>query len=113
MRINRALTAVIAGVALSGCSVSIGTGGRSVDVDELESNLRAKVAAKAGTALRGLECPDDLEAEVGQKFRCTLTTQSGAKFGMTVTVAGWNGDRVQFQAQVDETPRSTTGSSGS
>lgn len=114
MRINRALVtiATIASVALSGCSVSVG-GGKSVDVEELEENLKAQLAAQVGTVPKDIECPSDIEAEAGQRLRCTLVTPSGSKFGMTVTIKGVTGDQVSFSYKVDQTPRSTTGGSGS
>ena len=52
-------------------------------------------------------CPDDLEATVGAKGRCTLTAPGDdAEYGLTVTVTKVDGDDAAFDVAVDDAPRS-------
>lgn len=97
---------LLAGVALSGCSVRFwGGSGSTVEPGELERQVSSSLAAQVGQTPADMDCPDPLEREVGASTRCTLTAQDGTQFGVTVTVNKVDGDNVSFDAQVDHAPK--------
>jgi hypothetical protein len=52
-----------------------------------------------------ITCPDDVEAEVGAKARCTLTGgDDPTEYGVTVTVTSVEGDNATFDVEVDQEP---------
>jgi hypothetical protein len=71
------------------------------------------VAASAEDALEkqigtrpSITCPDDVEAKIGQKARCTLTAgDDPTKYGVTVTVTSVEGKKAAFDVKVDEQPQ--------
>ena len=71
------------------------------------------VAASAEDALEKqigtrptITCPDDVEAKIGEKTRCTLTAgDDPTKYGVTVTVTSVEGKKATFNVQVDEQPQ--------
>ena len=92
-------------VSLSACGAS------NVRVDaELEKGLSEKDLEKgvteqltemAGTAPDEVDGPGDLEAEVGKTMRCTLTAGPD-ELGVTVTVTEVEGERIDYDIEVDE-----------
>ena len=54
-----------------------------------------------------ISCPDDVDAEVGAKTRCTLTAgDDPTEYGVTVTVTSVEGSDATFDVAVDEQPQS-------
>jgi hypothetical protein len=70
------------------------------------------VAASAADALEqqvgvrpSVTCPDDVEAAVGAKTRCTLTgSDDPTQYGVTVTVTSVDGKNATFDVTVDDQP---------
>ena len=53
-----------------------------------------------------ITCPDDVEAKIGQKARCTLTAgDDPTKYGVTVTVTSVDGKKATFDVEVDQQPQ--------
>ena len=50
-----------------------------------------------------VRCPDDVEAEVGAKARCTAAVD-GETYGATVTVTAVDGDEAAFDVRIDGRP---------
>jgi hypothetical protein len=66
---NRKLAAlVVPALALGAC------GGTEIDAAKTEELIRKNVA---GPPPKTVECPDDIEAEKGETFRCDLTYEHG------------------------------------
>jgi uncharacterized protein DUF4333 len=92
----RAATLVLALVAMAafvaGCTETIDTG-------QLESDLTDQLSGQAGVnpADVSVSCPDDEEAEEGNKFNCTLTAPNGDPVTVEVTITD-GGD--SFEAEV-------------
>lgn len=102
VRFSRGLIiiAVIGGVALSGCSASVGGG--SVDRADLEQEVSQRLEEQVGTAPKQVECSEGLPAEVGAETRCTVTAPDDSQIGATVTVTEVEGNNVSFDIQVDQ-----------
>ena len=53
-----------------------------------------------------ISCPDDVDAEVGAKTRCTLTAgDDPTEYGVTVTVTSVEGSDATFDVEVDQQPQ--------
>ena len=50
--------------------------GSTVDVDQLEEDIRTQVE-QAGEVVESVECPDQINDEQGNSFRCELTDPDG------------------------------------
>jgi Domain of unknown function (DUF4333) len=67
------IAAVLAGVALFGS--------KSLDIDDLESDLAGQAAPELGTTAEAMDvsCPDDVDVEAGTTFECEVSyEESGA-----------------------------------
>ncbi|MFD6949347.1 hypothetical protein A6A08_12655 [Nocardiopsis sp. TSRI0078] len=93
-------------VLATGCSFSFGGPG-SVDADQVAQRSSEMLAEQIGQAPDEFTCPEDLPAEVGAEVRCELT-HGGESLGVTVTTTSVDGDNVQWDVQVDETPAGDT-----
>ena len=78
-------TALAAAAALTAC------GGKTIDSGELEGELKRQLGADAGVEPRSVDCPDDIEAEKGKKFDCTLTAPNGEEVRVEVTLTNDEG----------------------
>ncbi|WP_310961874.1 DUF4333 domain-containing protein [Nocardioides terrisoli] len=88
--------------AFAGCSASVGSD--SVSGNDLAKQVSSQLAKKVGQVPDKVTCPS-LKAKVGAKARCTLT-DGAREYGVSVTVTKVNGSDVNFDIQVDNTPKS-------
>jgi hypothetical protein len=67
----------------------------------------AEDALEEQTGIRPtISCPEDVEAKVGEKTRCTLTGgDDPTEYGVTVTVTSVEGKNATFDVEVDEKPQ--------
>lgn len=100
--LGRALAAG-AVVALAGCSLEVGNSG-PVPASEVAQQVSDQLEARVGRAPDAVECPDDLEAEVGATLRCTLT-DGDTELGVDIEVTEVDGSDVRFDIQVDDAPQ--------
>ena len=73
MSTRRYASMVLAGAAalvLTAC-------GSTVDTAELEQEIKTQLEDQVGEALESVDCPDDINGDEGNSFRCTLTDQNG------------------------------------
>ncbi len=91
------LVALTAAALLTGCGGSTPT----VKKAEVEKTISATLEDQIGVAPDDLTCPGDLEGSEGTTMRCTLT-HGGDELGVTVTVTDVEGEKVDFDAEVDE-----------
>jgi hypothetical protein len=104
MNIRIALISAAAVVALGGCSGSVEIGGRVLSGDELETQITDKLEEQVGQRPASVECPDEVEVEVGAAFQCTLTADDGTTLPVNGTVTDEEGG---FEIEVGEaTPAS-------
>ncbi len=87
-----AVLALVAALGLAACA-------KTVDADDLESQLEDQVAASESSNITA-ECPDDEKAEQGNEFTCKLTDEkSGQTIDVIVTMTD---DEGHFEAKVDQ-----------
>jgi hypothetical protein len=79
------LAALVGAAALAGC------GEKTIESGELESELKSQLGADAGVEPKSVECPDDIKAEKGKKFDCTLTAPNGDEVRVEVTLTNDDG----------------------
>jgi hypothetical protein len=81
--------------ATAGCGASL------VAEAELEEQAASALEALGGERPE-IDCPGDLEAEVGAKIQCTLTAPDGTTLGATITITSVDGDDVLFEVETNE-----------
>lgn len=93
---------------LAGCSDGPGgsggsgdASGLSISADSLEEQLADALEGDVGQRPDAVDCPGDLEGEVGATQRCTLTAGAD-ELGVDVTVTGVEGTDVDFDYVVEE-----------
>ena len=101
------VSAAVAALLLSACSVSVGTS--SLSASQVEEKATAALAESQGIPLEEmppLECPSDLPAEVGASIVCVIGDPAqGNTYDVTITVETVNGEDVGFDIQVADVPR--------
>lgn len=105
------LSAGFAGMLLVGCSASVSveksTGDEESTVKmssgKLADLVAEELADSTGQAKPDISCPEDVEGEVGNATRCTLTGDDGSTLGVSVTVSDVDGSQMYFDIQADET----------
>jgi hypothetical protein len=92
------LRAVVATAILSLALVVAGCA-KTVDSGQMEEDLASQLSKQAGVdaADVSVDCPDDQDAEEGNKFDCTLTAPNGDEVTVNVTITN-GGD--SFEAEV-------------
>ncbi len=88
------VTALAATLVLAGCG-----GERVVDTDELEGQIASELEAQTGVIPTSVSCPDDVPAEAGATFNCTVTADDGSTANVTVTQTD---DEGSLSWEVDE-----------
>ena len=101
------VSAAVAALLVSACSVSVGTS--SLSATEVEEKATAALADSQGIPLEEmppLECPSDLTAEVGASIVCVIGDPAqGNTYDVTITVETVEGEDVGFDIQVADAPR--------
>ena len=89
MRTSFATLVIVAAplLALTGCSFT-----QSIDQSEVETQIADSLEAQVGQHPDSVECPGDLDGEVGATMRCTLTA-GDTKFGVGVEVTNVEGKK--------------------
>jgi len=78
-------------VPLAGCAE------KTINSEDLEQKLKTELGRDAGVQPRSVSCPDDIKAEKGKKFNCTLVAPNGDELIVNVTLTN---DKGGFQASV-------------
>ena len=91
MRREAAALLALAGTVLGAC------GERTLDNRELESTLKRQLDRSAGVTSRAVICPDDVAAEKGRMFACTLIAPNGDQVRVEVRLTN---DEGGFSANV-------------
>ena len=92
----RRLLPLILLLSFAGCSgsASVSAGG-GIDESKIEDQLTTSIEKTTGVAAKSVTCPDDIEAEKGASFKCTLTAPDGTKTTADGTV---DTDKGRFSA---------------
>ena len=107
-RHERIITGTVLGalplLLVTGCSFDFSLGGPSAvsaaDVAEQSSEM---LGEQIGQAPDDFTCSDDLPAEVDAEIRCELV-DGEQTYGVTITTTSVDGDNVEWDILVDETP---------
>ena len=86
---------LISTLALTSCGLLT----PKVSQADVEEQISNQLAAQVGTAPDKIECPGDLEGEVGTTMTCVLTHQ-GESLDVTVTVTSVEDNTVKFNIEV-------------
>ena len=78
---------------LTGCS-------GSVDQSQVEKRTDEQLSQKAGIEAEKVECPGDLSAKEGAKMTCDVTSTTGDKFKVELTVTATSDDQVTWDVDV-------------
>lgn len=98
MTLLRPVLLAVAGTALlASCSSST----PAVSQSQVEDKVATQLEEQVGQAPDSVDCPGDLEGEVGTTMQCTLTAGSDT-LGVTVEVEEVDGDDVNFTFEVDD-----------
>ena len=111
MRTTRITTAaaLLAAVAVAGCSVSAGEKTMSqADVEKQSAIELGKSVGIATEKVPPIKCPGDLKAKVGTTMTCVLGNPGGKTYDtlITVTKVDDSTDKVYFDIKVAKAPRS-------
>jgi hypothetical protein len=105
MRIPSAWVALVAVVpvalVLGGCD-------KTIDTDDLQKTIQESVQSTSDVKVKSVSCPDDIKAEKGKKFDCTVTPTSGSPVKITVTLIDNDGKFTYAAATTTPAPASTT-----
>ena len=75
----------------------------TVDKNQVASAINDNVTQQVGTKPESVTCPDNLKGVQGATLRCELT-DSGQKYGISVTVTNVDAGDVNFDFKVDDHP---------
>ncbi len=78
-------------LALAGPALLGACGERTLDDQELESTLKRQLDRSAGVTSRAVVCPDDVTAEKGRTFACTLVAPNGDQVRVDVRLTNDEG----------------------
>ena len=79
-RMRSALVAALIALGLLGAACS-----RTLDMSQVESELKRQVERDLGTVGLTVTCPNDVKVEAGTSFTCEASDASGATMELTVT----------------------------
>lgn len=102
---RKSLTAVVlvAGIALSGCSMTP-TLEKSKVEQEIKNQLTAKVGAEGTKSIESITCPGDLKGKVGETMTCDIKSKTGV-YPTKVTVTKVENKVVSFDIEVADKPK--------
>ncbi len=99
------------GISADNGSVSAEAGALVVDKGQLSSDVQAQLTQKLGKPVPTVNCPDDLDPDVGATTTCTMTDPTGIyDVTVTVTTVDWTGfgnfgvGNAQFDVKVADKP---------
>ena len=81
-----------------------GCGSTTLTADAIATGAEDALEEQVGIR-PDVTCPEDIDAEVGAETRCTLTAgDDPTEYGVTVTVTSVEGERANFDVEVDDEP---------
>ena len=87
--------------------VAAACGAGAVKEADVESAVAAQLAAETDQPEPDVDCPDDLDAEVGATMECDLTVEGDdAVYPVTVKVTSIEDGKANYSVEVGEAPES-------
>ena len=74
----------VAAVALVAVSAAA-CGKAELDVDRAEAELKSGITRQTGIRIEAVRCPEDVEAQQGDTFRCVAVAANGQRARVEVT----------------------------
>jgi hypothetical protein len=97
--------AAVTGVLLTGCGGHAEVGSQpTLSKAKLQSLAKEKLQAAAKRKAKSVDCEDGIVGKVGATQRCVLTAMDDTKYGVTATVKGVEGDKLNIDFKVDGKP---------
>lgn len=95
-------------IALAGvCLAAAACGAGAIDEAELETTVAAQLGEEAGQPPPDIDCPGDLDAEVGATMECDLSVEGdSAVYPVTVKVTSVEDGKANYSVEVGESPSS-------
>ena len=102
-RSRRMLAVILAGLALSAAACGAG----AIEEADVEASVAEQLAEETGQAEPNIDCPGDLDAEVGATMECDLTVDGDdAVYPVTVEVTSVEDGTANYSVEVGEAPES-------
>ena len=102
-RARRLLLSVIAGFVITTAACGAG----AIDESEVESSVATQLAEETGQPEPNIDCPGDLDAEVGATMECDLTVDGDdAVYPVEVKVTSVEDGTANYSVEVGEAPSS-------
>ena len=102
-RARRLVIAVLAGLSL----IAAACGAGAIEETEVENSVATQLAEETGQPEPNIDCPGDLDAEVGATMECDLTVEGDdAVYPVTVEVTSVEDGRANYSVEVGEAPSS-------
>ena len=103
---SRLLIAVLVAVlSLGACSAEGGVGEKVISEAELEAQVAAQLAAEVNQPEPDIDCPGELEADVGAQTMCELSVEGDeARYGVSVQVTKVADGKATFDLKVADEP---------
>lgn len=101
MRVHtRRLTvlALAATFVVAGCSTQA-----TMSKAEVEKQISNGLEKQVGQKPDKVDCPSDIDAEIGKTMRCTLSVDD-TTYGLTIKITSVDGDKANFDIKVDDKP---------
>lgn len=93
-----ALAAICLVLACAGC------GREAVPAEDIEHEIHKLVLRADGRPAEDVACPEPLPTHSGSSIRCMVTIDNGEVYGVTVKLRSVDGDRTNYDIEVDESP---------
>lgn len=109
--LRRGAAAALIVTSLSGCALVGEITTQTMSGEEVAKEAETQLRALPDVVDGEMECPDDLEDEVGNEVRCTRTVEADGvrvEIGVTVTVQEPDEEGNNLAIQVDDEPASVT-----
>lgn len=95
---GRAAAVLCLVLALGGC------GRDAVPAQQIEQEIHKLVLRADGRPAADVSCPEPLPTRSGSSIRCMVRLDNGQVYGVTVKLRSVEGDRTNYDIEVDETP---------
>ncbi len=88
-----ALLLTLAVLAAAGCGATVSVGGITIDHEKAQQMVVENLSGKGDQiSARSAVCPDDVDAEKGETFACTVAWEDGGRGSVTVHIDSDDGD---------------------
>ena len=79
-------------VAVPAAVLLLGACSKTLEMDEVESQIKTGIEQQTGATVTEINCPDEVEAKDGDTFDCTVTADDGSEATVEVTQTSDDGD---------------------